>query len=238
MLQTFSNSLSDVVDEINHSIFFKEPIKIKRKKNLADWISSRMHQIGSYSGLFAPTEKDFNDPIQTFTGEAVTSYAGKAHLLGEEALNALIALNVHSKDIDDAIDDAANIVNNLIKRDETENEYCGFFCCGKCTVSYWRNLINERLPHSKERLAQGLINLEQNRDQKGRWKRFPFYYTAYVLDEMPMDTIKNQLEYIMPVLQRVSRRKFSSDKYGIRRKYIVKTLLCKAKKLQMMETEI
>jgi hypothetical protein len=47
-----------------------------------------------------------------------------------------------------------------------------------------------------------------------------------------------QLEYVKPVLQRVSKRKYSSDKYGIRRKYIVKTLLCKAKKLQMMETEI
>ncbi|MCK5848266.1 MAG: hypothetical protein KAH01_03610 [Caldisericia bacterium] len=231
MWQPVSNSLSEVVDEINHSVFFREPIDEKRKSNLANWISSRIHKSGGYNGLFAPTEKDLNGPIKTFTGELVTSVAGKAHLLGEEALNALVSLNIHTKDIDKSIEDATNIIDAMIKENETEDKYCGFFCCGKCTVSYWRNLINNRLSNSKERLTQGLIDLEENRDQKGRWKRFPFYYTSYVLDETPIDSIKRQLRYIEPVLQRISKRKFSNDKYGIRRKYIVKTLLCKTKKI-------
>ncbi len=232
MVQTIPGSLWKVIDEINHHYFFGKKIPLQKKRHLASWIADRIHLKNGYFGLFAPTEHDFENTVRTFTGEPITSGAGKAHVLGEEALNALVLLNVHNTHVTKAKEEAAHIIDERILMNESENKWCGFYCCGKCTVSYWRNLLRNSLPFSKPRLQNGLEILKKQQDGKGRWKRFPFYYTAFALDEMQQDQIKHELLYIKPALERVSNRHFSNDQYGMRKEYLIKTLLCKARKAE------
>lgn len=226
-------SLWDTVDHINHSYYFRESIPTKRKRELATWIADRMDEKEGYFGLFAPTPHDFENTVCTYTGEPVTSKAGKAHLLGEEALHSLVLLNVHNTHVDKAKEVAVNIIHDIMLQNEVEGKWCGFFCCGKCTVSYWRNLIHESIPFSRPRLMKGLEDLKSLRDGNGRWKRFPFYYTALSLGDMPTDMSKEEILYIKPTLERLSRRSHKNDRYGIRKEYLIRTLLCKARKIKI-----
>ncbi|MDD4029796.1 MAG: hypothetical protein PHX86_08880, partial [Caldisericia bacterium] len=125
------------------------------------------------------------------------------------------------------------IIHDIMLQNEVEGKWCGFFCCGKCTVSYWRNLIHESIPFSRPRLMKGLEDLKSLRDGNGRWKRFPFYYTALSLGDMPTDMSKEEILYIKPTLERLSRRSHKNDRYGIRKEYLIRTLLCKARKIKI-----
>jgi hypothetical protein len=231
MNHSIPNSLWGTVDQINHSYYFRETIPTKRKRELASWIADRIQEEGGYNGLFAPTNHDYENTVRTFTGEPVTSRAGKAHLLGEEALHSLVLLNVHNTHVDKAKEVAINIIHDIVLQNEVEGKWCGFFCCGKCTVSYWRNLIHESIPFSRPRLMKGLEDLKSLRDGNGRWKRFPFYYTLLAIGDMSSEMVKDELLYIRPVLERLSRRSHTKDSYRIRKEYLIRTLLCKAKKI-------
>jgi hypothetical protein len=85
-------SLSAALDALNEALFYGRRLTNGEKEEAARWIASRQGLPGSYSGMIAPTERDFRDGAKMFTGEGIKTRAGCAHILGEEACRALILL--------------------------------------------------------------------------------------------------------------------------------------------------
>lgn len=96
-------SLAVAVDDVDRAHFAGETIAPGRRAELAAWIAVQQGQPRSYAGLPAPTPADCALPLRLFTGEAVRSGAGRAHILGEEACRALILLGDQSVTVQEAL---------------------------------------------------------------------------------------------------------------------------------------
>lgn len=81
------------------------------------------------------------------------------------------------------------------------------------------------MSRKEERLHGGLTYLKEHRDGKGRWRRFPFYYTLLALTEIPGNAADNEIRYVAPGLVRMLKRKGSGDRYDRRRRDVAETLL-------------
>jgi hypothetical protein len=196
------------------------------KENMARWIVSRLGQKGSYNGLFAPTKQDFDEKVLVYTGEKITSHDSMAHILGEEAMQALKKLKVKSKDVSLALEKSKMAMEAIIKRNEDKWERnSGRICCGNCSVAYWRSLSSGCLDYSEERLSNGLQFLKSLRDGKGRWRRFPFYYTLLALSEIDLPGVKEEFQYASQSMERTLNKTSKADPFGSRRKRLVEGIL-------------
>jgi hypothetical protein len=93
----------------------------------------------------------------------------------------------------------------------------GLFCCGKCSVGLWRNLLAGGLDRREERLSRGAAHLKSMRDGQHQWRRFPFWYTVLALSEMDNAAAAAELRYAAPELTRVAKRAVPSATYARRR---------------------
>ncbi len=219
-----SGSLAATVDNVNDSYFYgKEPSKAEREK-AAKWIASRQGLRGSYAGMFAPTEKDFEQGMRVFTGERIRSGAGTGHVLGEEACRALILLNVSAANVRKALIDASAGMMGRLRGSHHWNVRSGTYCCGTCSASLWRHLAVGGLDQSERLLAAGLKTLKAHRDGS-RWGHFPFYYTLLALSETPLRAAIAEMSYAAPSCERLLKRRPKDDKYDSRRRTLAERVL-------------
>jgi hypothetical protein len=117
--------------------------------------------------------------------------------------------------------------------EDPRNGNPGLFCCGKCSVGLWRNLLSGGLSRREERLRRGASHLRSVRVQDGErgehgWRPFPFWYTVFALGEMNTAGIaeaKAELKYAAPALEHAARRPAASTVYARRRQELaVRTL--------------
>jgi len=215
-------SLAKTLDRVNESMFFDIPIPNQEQEKVTQWIIARLGQKGSYGGLFAPTEIDFADKVQLFMGEFLTTGASKAHILGEESMRVLKKMHIKSKEVQNALESAKNCMETILRREKS-----GMFCCGTCSVAYWRSLNSGCLDYSEERLSNGLKILKSLRDGKGRWRRFPFYYTLLALSEIDLPEVKEEFQYASQSMERTLNKTSKVDPFGSRRKRLVEGILSK-----------
>jgi hypothetical protein len=78
----------------------------------------------------------------------------------------------------------------------------GFYCCGACTVAYWRNLAAGLFPRSEERLRLGLAELTRLRAGDGKWRRCRFFYTCLALTEIGPRLARAEMQYAAAYWQR------------------------------------
>lgn len=221
----YKNSLADTIDAVNEALFFGKVITNEQKKEIAEWLASRQGIKGSYWGMIAPTEHDFETGIKTFTGEPITTGAGTSHILGEESGRLLMKLGVKNKETENALRKSTKRFETAMKRWLTAGYYEGFYCCGKCTAAYWRNLAAGGLKNQKKRLDMGMKYLYKARDGKGGWRRMPYYYTLLALSEIDSPLAKIELRYASPGLERLARRASNGSKYQKRRKKLAEKIL-------------
>ncbi|MBD3233429.1 MAG: hypothetical protein GF315_06860 [candidate division Zixibacteria bacterium] len=122
-----TESLAETVDAVNEAFFFGRRIPKKEAGKVADWIVGRLGEKGSYGGMFAPTEADYENPVRVFTGEKVTSGAATGHIIGEEACRALILLNVDSAKAQKALKSATEGMLERIVENEKQNWKRGMY---------------------------------------------------------------------------------------------------------------
>lgn len=120
-------SLSETLSATSEALFFREPIPSDEEHRVAQWIASRQGLPGSYSGMFAPTEKDYADGIRLFTGERIASGAATGHILGEEACRTLLLLKVGEPDVRQALERAARSMDSTLTASERHLSQPGFF---------------------------------------------------------------------------------------------------------------
>ncbi len=211
-------SLSQTVDAISAAHFDGRTLAAAERGQAARWIAARQGLPGAYGGTFAgfPTERSRG--IVLFTGERIAS-ASARHILGEEASRALRQLRVRDPNVSRALERADSGLMRCLERAAADPRHSnpGLFCCGKCSVGLWRNVIAGGLDRHDERLRRGASHLRTMRDGAHQWRRFPFWYTVLALSEMDNADARTELTYAAPALERAARRAVPSAVYGRRR---------------------
>ncbi|MCA9758561.1 MAG: hypothetical protein KDA27_22385 [Candidatus Eisenbacteria bacterium] len=205
-------SLSETVDAVHAAVLAwqnggTKPSATERKET-ARWIAGRQGLPGAYAGSFAGFEHERQNGIQLFTGERITS-ASARHILGEETCRALRALDVRDRALQSALDRADGGLLEALGRAERDprNTNPGVFCCGKCTIGMWRNLLSGGLDRTEERLTKGLRWLHSMRNGSGKWNRLPFWYTVLALDEIDLPAAQKEIHYAAASLERAAKKK-------------------------------
>ena len=213
-----SSSLSKTIDAINAVLFGGRTLPAAERRKAAQWIAGRQGLPGAYGGTFAGFPAERTNGIVLFTGERITN-ASARHILGEEASRALRQLRVRTPQVTDALRAADEGLQQCLKRaaEHPRHINAGLFCCGKCSVGLWRNLLAGGLDRQEERLRLGAAHLRSMRDGNGRWRKFPFWYTVLALSEMENAEAKSELKYAAPELTRAANRAAPSATYARRR---------------------
>jgi hypothetical protein len=206
------DSLGDTLHAINTALFYQLPLAPAERWAAARWVAGRQGLPHSYAGMFAPTPLDTAIGTLTFTGEAVVSEAGTAHLLSEEACRVLYRLGVMDlPEVSIALQTARRALWRRLQTSQPEGIWAGVYCCGMCSVALWRHLGASGHAEDQRRLDHGLFELKRHRDEKGRWKRFPYHYTLLALSELDSTAVHDEVKYALPGIERALRRVERSD---------------------------
>jgi len=219
-------SLSDTVHAVSDAFFFGQPIAATTRRETAAWIASRQGLPGAYGKLFAGFPSEQSTGIRLFTGERVAS-ASARHILGEEACRALLLLNSRETSTTAALDRALRWIAQRVQvaAAYTPRNSEGVFCCGKCTVGLWRNILAGGLDRPDHRLRLGLARLRAQRKGDGEWRTFPFWYTVLALTEMDTPAARAELTYAARRIEDEAKRPPKSTKYGARRNALARRAL-------------
>jgi hypothetical protein len=211
-------SLSQTVDAINAAQFDGRALGATERTQVARWIAARQGLSGSYGGTFAGFPSERSKGIVLFTGERIAS-ASARHILGEEASRVLRLLGVRDRSVMRALEAADDGLMRCLARaaEDPRKGNPGLYCCGKCSVGLWRNLLSGGLSRREERLRSGAVHLRSMRDGEHGWRKFPFWYTVLALSEMGTDEAKAELKYAAPALERTAARPVPSAVYARRR---------------------
>ncbi len=220
-------TLAKAVEQVDRAFFYGEALNDALRNKLAVEIASTVGKPGSYAGMFAPSDADFKFGVRTFTGESLQSRAGISHVLGEEACRSLIHLNVPDLATKAALAQATSGMLQRLNLSEAEGYGLGMYCCGTCSVAYWRHLAAGGLDRNEERLAAAMAAIKTYRKGDGRWNRFPFYYTLLALSEMNVDLALDEMRYAAPVLERLISRPALKDRYSERRRMVFERILAR-----------
>jgi hypothetical protein len=222
-----AQSLTDTVDAINEVFFAGGKLAKADRLEAARWIAARQGLPRSYAGMFAPTERDFREGVRVFTGERMRTGAGTAHVLGEEAMRALILLDVPDRAVQAALARAPEGMNARLRDAEARGYAVGKYCCGTCSAAFWRNLAVGGLERAERRLASGMKELRGARLGDGKWRTFPFWYTLLALSEIALPGAVGEMRYAAPVCERYLARPGTRDKFTRRRRAVAERVLGK-----------
>jgi hypothetical protein len=90
------------------------------------------------------------------------------------------------------------------------------------------NLASGGLNNDIKLLAAGLDYLKRHRDDNGKWKGFPYFYTLYVLNEIDKVLAMDEMRYAAKIIERrLKGKKIHESKYELRRNYICEQILDK-----------
>jgi hypothetical protein len=216
-------ALSQTVDAVNAAHFEGRSLSAGERRETARWIASRQGLPGAYGGTFAGFPAERTKGIVLFTGERIAS-ASARHILGEEASRALRLLRVHDRQVSRALEAADEGLMQCLARaaEDPRRRNPGLYCCGKCSVGLWRNLLAGGLDRREERLRSGARHLRSMRDEEHGWRKFPFWYTVLALTEMDSPEAASELKHAAPALERTASRSLPSPSYA-RRRHVLAT---------------
>jgi hypothetical protein len=215
-----TNSLVHTLDNINTNLLLEAPISPQEGLDAARWIASRQGEKGSYRGMFAPTEADFEQGIHVFTGETLVC-ASARHIMGEEAARAVWLLGRQDPEVRAAYERATAWMRAASA--DTQN---GTFCCGRCTLAFWRHYWAGDFRDKEALISRGLQALQAERLGDGKWRRFPFYYAIYALQELDLEAARSEIKYAQPAMERALRTKREGS-FSHRRRLILENALGK-----------
>jgi hypothetical protein len=220
-------SLSGTVDALNELAFEQRDPPAAERSLVAQWIARRQGLKGAYADMFAGFPAELEQGIVVFTGERITS-ASARHILGEETSRALRSLRCGDAHVQAALERANDGMMKRLAQAalDPRNTNPGRYCCGKCTVGLWRNLLSGGLDRQEERLRRGVAEaLRAMRAGQGKWRVFPFWYTVLALSEIDLPEARAELNYAAPLLEGAAKRSPPSSVHGKRRHALARRIL-------------
>lgn len=227
MIAVNTESLGETLNAVNDAMFSQRRLTDRNRKELAGWIAQRRGKPGSYAGMFAPTDRDLRNGVRVYTGELVRSGAAIGHVLGEEACRALILLGAEDSTVKEALERATGGMLHRLRQTEGTDKVHGMYCCGVCSVAYWRNIMVGGLDRNEERLAAGMAALRAHRIGDGHWRRFPFYYTLLALSEIAPRLALDEMRHAAPLLERYVKRRVPDTGFSSRRRIVSERILAR-----------
>jgi hypothetical protein len=209
-------SLALTLDALNDALVSSVELADADRQEAAAWIAGRQGLPRSYRGMPAPTDADFANRVKLFTGEAVTSRAGTAHILGEESCRALMLL----RPLDAGAEAALERSQAWLREPEMQDR--GHYCCGVCSVSMWRHLVT--WPDAEARISDGMRLLRESRVDGG-WRPYPFWYTVLALTEIGTPAAVEELRFVETRLSKRALGGPTSCAYARRRLAIAERAL-------------
>ncbi|NMC82043.1 MAG: hypothetical protein GYA63_04210 [Armatimonadetes bacterium] len=219
MSLVYENSLGATMDAVNDALFHKRTIKQADAVEAARWIASRQGLPGSYRGMFAPTDSDFEKGVRVYTGERTRSGASTSHILSEEACRTLCLLKPRDVSARTALKRAQAVVASFM-------DGTGTYCCGICSTSLWRHLSAGGYEGAECLLESGLRALKSHRDGEG-WRPYPFWYTVLTLLEIDTDQAREELRYAEAFIRRYERNARPRDYYAERRVEVARRVIAR-----------
>ena len=116
-------SLSTVIDVVNESSFYQKLPSPEIGSQLSAWIAGRAGKGHAYGPLPGLTEDDRIKGVRLFTGEKVAYSARARHVMGEEALRALIILGRNGEEVAEVIRTSEDWITTRLK----EGSHPGMF---------------------------------------------------------------------------------------------------------------
>lgn len=218
-------SLIDFIDRAEETLFYRRNIP-NRLMNSLPQVVALQGQPGSYAGMFALAPSDRNKEFRTFTGEAIKSNAARLHIAGEETCRILRLMGTAIPETAAAYHRAIeNMSVRIFETDKNMGTKTGIYCCGTCSCAFWRNLAAGSFDHQEERLGHGLQDLKQCRIGRGRWRRFPFYYTLLALSEIDHPAAHAEIAYALPLIERLVQCQDTASTFGRRREDLLARIL-------------
>jgi hypothetical protein len=223
------NSLFKTVDNVSEALLFDLRIDSDETIEIADFIVNQQGKPHAYANTFAPTETDLKNDLVLFTGEKITTGAGKCHMIGEEASRILRKFELQSDKIKLALHKADIGLKTRINEGLHNSRYdYGMYCCKSCSCALWLNLASGGLKNDSKLLNAGLACLKKHRDDEGRWNGFLYYYTLNVLNEVDKALVMDEMRYAAKSIERrIKKKKTNEGKYEMRRNYICEQILNK-----------
>lgn len=218
MLILDTSSLVNTIDHINQTLLEGKKLSPETGLDAARWIASRQGAKGAYRGMFAPTPDDFEHGIHLFTGERLES-ASARHILGEEAARVVWLLGRQETDLRAAYDRATGWMHAV-----PETSPSGVFCCGRCGLAFWRHFWVGEFDNKEAFVVRGIGTMKEQRLGDGKWRRFPFYYAIYVLQDIEVEPALEELRYARAAIERYLRYARPGD-YTERRRTIFEKAL-------------
>jgi len=210
------DSLAATLDAVNKALFDgRSPSKAEREE-AARWIAGRQVKGGRQAGLFAPTDDDYQEGVRLFTGERLRTKLAARNILTTEAARALVLFGMG--------EDILERTNRWLL-EQCFASTCTVGECAHSTVGLMRYLAAGGLNDSEKRLNAHIAVLSQHRDGKGRWGRFPFYYTLLALSESDLPAAVEEMRYAIPACERLLRRSPKGDLFALRQRAVVERLL-------------
>ncbi len=211
-------SLVSTLDNINAAFLSGEVIAPEEGLEVARWIVSRQGEKGCYRGMAAPMQADFSNGIRVFTGEKLVC-ASARHIMGQEAARATWLLGRSDPAVYNAYLHATGWM-----RENQEFQHNGTFCCGRCTLAFWRHAWAGDFDHKEAHFVRGLQTMKEMRLGDGKWRNFPFFYAIYTLSEVELELAHTELRYARPVMERYIKRA-QTDVYSKRKVAILTWVL-------------
>jgi len=222
-----TSSLAETIDRIEEAFFFSRLPAAVELTEAIKWIAFTQGKPASYAGMFSPTKDDVKKGARVFTGEAIRSRAALRHILGEEACRILIRSKVTDPLVKESLELATAGMLARLQAYEGGTGVSGIYCCGFCSVAYWRHVAAGGLDKNEARLTAGIAALNSLRAGKGKWRRFPFYYTLLALNEIDMKPAQEEMRYAALAMENYLKRVKVTDKYAGRRRRLFENILTK-----------
>jgi hypothetical protein len=164
------------------------------------------------------------------TGEKLPPAASNRHILGQEALRCLALWDYLDNDSARNGVRALNFILDIDQKRTGESmipaRISGKFCCTKCTLALLRTVSVIKSENWENTLESGIQNITSTRDGKGRWRRFPYYYTLLTLTDCATPSAYDEMKYTsFHARKLINRYQDQSDLTSQFRRYILSCVL-------------
>jgi hypothetical protein len=218
----YPTSLSATLDATADSFFHQKLLPPNMREEIAAMIISRQCHSGVNSGFFIPFTAESEVKVKLYTGEQLNTDLARAHILLIEASRILKLLDLES----DALTQC------ILLADQRMDKMCySNFCtkgeCKALSIAYLRYLLLDGSGNAASQIVTHLTKLNAQRDGKGRWGGFPFFYTVLTLSESDEPLAMQELQYVLPICEKQQAQNWLADPISIRHQEIIAKALAR-----------